>query len=105
MAIKKVLRPRPSKLCKPRAFPHNVFNITLFMKAILTMRSGFWGPLYYNYNKEPPPKKIVDLGQGFKVEGLGFEGWEFKNYSNYRAYSTHKTQQKEKGPITGHDLR
>ena len=23
----------------------------------LIIRIGFWGPLYYDYNKEPPPQK------------------------------------------------
>ena len=43
---------------------------------------GFWGPVYYNYNKDPPKKKVLVIIQapivgqttfwdsGFK--GLGF---------------------------------
>ena len=23
------------------------------------LRRGFWGPLYHNYNKEPPPKNSI----------------------------------------------
>ena len=24
------------------------------IEAVMIIRIGFWGPLYYNYNKEPP---------------------------------------------------
>ena len=27
----------------------------------LRIRIGFWGPLYYNYNKETPKARVVEL--------------------------------------------
>ena len=30
----------------------------------LAIRIGFWGPLYFNYNKDPPQKKIVEVING-----------------------------------------
>ena len=32
-------------------------KIGFYDKGALMVLIGFWGPLYYNYNKEPPPKK------------------------------------------------
>ena len=32
----------------------------------LTIRIGFWGPLYYHFNEEPPPKKIEENKQLLK---------------------------------------
>ena len=33
-------------------------GLGLVKRALIT-RMGFWGILYYNHSKEPPPKKIV----------------------------------------------
>ena len=56
----------------------------------LTIRRGFWGPLYFNYNKEPPKIVLVSIKArilGFKVplrvplwhgpELSSFIKWEF----------------------------
>ena len=31
---------------------------TAYNVGALIIRKGFWGPLYYNYNKEPPQNSI-----------------------------------------------
>ena len=30
-----------------------------YKTGALIIRIGFWGPLYYIYSKEPPPKKVL----------------------------------------------
>ena len=39
-------------------------------KAALIIRIGFWGPLYYNYNEEPP-KNSIGNHSGPILQGLG----------------------------------
>ena len=64
-------------------------NLALPIGA-LTIRRGFWGPLYFNYNKEPPKIVLVSIKArilGFKVplrvplwhgpELSSFMKWEF----------------------------
>ena len=36
----------------------------------LIIRIGFWGPLYYNHNKEPPPNSIGNYSAFRAVQGL-----------------------------------
>ena len=33
-------------------------------KTLLIIRIGLWGPLYYNYNKEPPNPTTLELSEG-----------------------------------------
>ena len=40
------------------------FSFLLQNIGPLIIRIGFWGPLYYNYKKEPPPTLLLVIVKG-----------------------------------------
>ena len=48
--------------------------------GVLMVRIGFWGPLYYNYNKEPPKNSIANYqGSYIKLPSGGALGAKIPN--------------------------
>ena len=45
----------------------------------LTIRTGFWGSLYYNYVKDPPPQKKGNYISPYSTEGVGLVRVEASN--------------------------
>ena len=68
----------------------------------LIIRIGFWGPLYYNCNKEPPPQKKNSIGnQSFRPLFLTFKPAQLPGFG-FRMLGPN-ARSMEASEVTGHD--